>query len=272
MFANRVSVIKAVTRLSDGKEPKRRNRDKQEIELLKHTKRTLVDDVGGVWENSSTKLRFRRFPWGNWFLGFLWLAGTIWVIYEIYEDLFAFKSHKILKEYAMLAFSAFMGILFLWKGKIRHTIFDKKAGALTIKKRNTCCDKRSIVTYRLKDISDVKVVYRGYKRGTVDTQMYSVIVEMDRFQHQDIDTSDAEEFMSSDDEFDVRKKKMKMEEWREHFKEQDEAKDANEDSALVETKDTVDTTGAASEEGLTFSESVEQMKKENIANLAKSVE
>ena len=116
-----------------------------------------------MWENSKTKLRFRKFPWGHWFLGFTWLLGVAWIIYMIYEDLFKFKYHKILKEYTMIFVCSLMGLTFLYKGKIRHTIFDKKAGTLTIKKRNTFCDKRSIVTYSLKDITDVKAVYRGYK-------------------------------------------------------------------------------------------------------------
>lgn len=81
----------------------------------------------------------------------------------------------------MIFLCTIMGIFFLYKGKIRHTILDKKAGTLTIKKRNTFCDKRSIVTYKLKDISDVRAVYRGYKQGTVDTQIYSCIIEMERY-------------------------------------------------------------------------------------------
>ena len=122
-----------------------------------------------MWENSRTKLRFRKFPWGHWFLGSTWLGGVVWFIWLVNHDLLDFQHHKILKEYMMILICTILGFFFFYKGKIRHTIFDKRAGTLTIKKRNTCCDKRSIITYKLKDISDVKAVYRGYKQGTVDT-------------------------------------------------------------------------------------------------------
>ena len=156
-------------------------------------------------------MRFRKFPWGHWFLGTTWLGGVIWIIWLINHDLLDFKYHKILKEYMMILVSSILGFFFLYKGKIRHTIFDKKAGTLTIKKRNTCCDKRSIVSYKLKDISDVKAVYRGYKQGTVDTQTYMCIVEMEKYQHVDVDTSDASEYTSSEDEREAMKSKVRME-------------------------------------------------------------
>ena len=79
----------------------------------------------------------------------------------------------------MLLFCLFMGFLFIYKGKIRSVVFDKMQGTLTIKKRNLCCDKRSITTYPIKDITDVKAVYRGYKAGSVNTMMYSIIVEFE---------------------------------------------------------------------------------------------
>lgn len=147
---------------------------------MKASDRSYISDRD-MWENSRQKLRFRKFPWGHWFLGFTWLLGVIWIIYEIKYDLFRFKAHKILKEYLFLFFTFFISLMFLYKGKIRHTIFDKKAGTLTIKKRNICCDRRSIVTYSLKDISDVKAVYRGYKQNSVDTQIYKCIIEMERY-------------------------------------------------------------------------------------------
>ena len=169
MFASRVSVLKAVTRMADGKQGERKKSKHQaELDLMRVSDRSAIEDRD-MWENSKTKLRFRKFPWGHWFLGFSFLAGVAWIIYEINYDLFKFKYHKVLKEYLMLVFCSFLGLAFLYKGKIRHTIFDKKAGTMTIKKRNTCCDKRSIVTYKLKDISDVYAVYRGSKQGGVDT-------------------------------------------------------------------------------------------------------
>ena len=65
-------------------------------------------------------------------------------------------------------------------GNIKTIIFDKKEGTLTVKKRSTFCNKRKIVTYWLKDITDVRAVMRGYKSGSVDTQSYSIIIEFHR--------------------------------------------------------------------------------------------
>ena len=62
-----------------------------------------------------------------------------------------------------------MSLVFIYKGKIKTTIFDKRCGTLTVKKRNVCCRKRQITTYNLKEIEDVRAVYRGYKSGGVDT-------------------------------------------------------------------------------------------------------
>lgn len=163
MFASRVSVLKAVTRIADGKEGQRKkSRQAAEFDLLRYSNRSAIQDRD-LWENSRTKLRFRKFPWGNWFLGFTWLGGVVWVLWAANHHLLDFKYHKLLKEYLMIFICTLLGAFFLWKGKIRHTIFDKRAGTLTIKKRNTFCDKRSIVNYKLSDISDVKAVYRGYK-------------------------------------------------------------------------------------------------------------
>jgi len=115
-----------------------------------------------------------------WIVGLLWILGAAWVIYALKEHLFVFKKHKILKEYSMLTFCVGLGLLFVYKGKIKTTVFDRRCGTLTIKKRNIFCDRRSIMTYKLKDISRVRAVYRGYKSGGVDTQSYSIIIEFDK--------------------------------------------------------------------------------------------
>jgi len=80
------------------------------------------------------------------------------------------------RDLVLLLICLVLGILFLYKGKVKSTIFDKTAGTLTIKKRNTCCDKRSITTYRLEDIDDIRAVHRGYKTGGVDTEKFSILV------------------------------------------------------------------------------------------------
>ena len=266
MFASRISVLKAVTRLADGKQGERKKSKQQaEFDLLRESDRSQIEDRD-IWENSRMKLRFRKFPWGNWFLGGTWLGGVVWLIWAASHDLLDFKYHKVLKEYLMIFICALAGIFFLYKGKIRHTILDKKAGTLTLKKRNTCCDKRSIVSYKLKDISDVRAVQRGYKRGTVDTESYMCIIEMERYQHQDVDTSDADSFSSSGDEKEAMRTDVKEDVVRNKGSSKKvAAEDAHNETEMQTLRgDTIDTSRNS---GMTFNEEVEQMKKENIKNL-----
>ena len=146
----------------------------------------------------------------------MWMLGTIWMIYEMYEHLFTFAHYNNLKQYGALSFTFVMGILFVYKGKIKTTVFDKRCGTLTIKKRNICCRKRQITTYKLKDIENVKAVYRGYKSGGVDTQEYSIIVEFEKPPGYDSDTDDSY-YSSSDDEFESEKAKMRAREDRDYL-------------------------------------------------------
>jgi hypothetical protein len=145
-------------------------------------------------------------PWGNWFLGFIWVLGTLWVVYEIAEDLFEFKDHKQLYQWSILLLCVILGFIFLYKGRIRSIIFDKNSGTLTIKKRNIFCDNRSITTYHLKDITDVRAVQRGYKINSIDTEMYYVIIEFENNADLNQDTDEADSsFSSSDEELEFKK-------------------------------------------------------------------
>ena len=145
-------------------------------------------------------------PWGNWFLGFIWVLGTLWVVYEIAEDLFEFKDHKQLYQWSILLLCVILGFIFLYKGRIRSIIFDKNSGTLTIKKRNIFCDNRSITTYQLKDITDVRAVQRGYKINSIDTEMYYVIIEFENNVDLNQDTDEADSsFSSSDEELEFKK-------------------------------------------------------------------
>ena len=122
-----------------------------------------------IWENSKVKLRFRKFPWGHWFMGCMWVFGTLWIMYELWETLNRRTLWENKRDFFLLFVCLILGLAFLYKGKIKTTVFDKRCGTLTIKKRNTCCDKRSITSYRLDEIENVRAVYRGYKAGGTDT-------------------------------------------------------------------------------------------------------
>ena len=166
MFVNRFTVLSRIAKNKDG--TKKKSKQQLEIEALKAGDQKDIEDKD-IWENNEVKLRFRKFPWGHWIMGVIWMLGTIWMIYEMYEHLFTFAHYNNVKQYGALSFTFVLGALFIYKGKIKTTVFDKRCGTLTIKKRNICCLKRQITTYKLKEIEDVKAVYRGYKSGGVDT-------------------------------------------------------------------------------------------------------
>ena len=127
----------------------------------------------------------------------MWMFGAFYVIYEIYEELIIYHHRKIYGEYLMLAFLILMGFIFLYKGKVRSIIFDKGEGTLTIKKRNTFCTNRSISTYWLEDITDIRAVHRGYKGPSINTSQYMIIIEFEKNKNEN---SDSESFYSSSDE------------------------------------------------------------------------
>ena len=113
-----------------------------------------------------------------------------------------------------MIFVAFMmGIVFLYTGKIRSVIFDLREDTLTMKKRNTFCDRRSIVTYRLDQITDIKGVYRGSKFGNqYDTQRYYIIAEFEsnRFVDEKKDSDfESEEESNSSEEAEILEKRLR---------------------------------------------------------------
>lgn len=103
----------------------------------------------------------------------------------------------------ILSFLAIMAGVFLISGKIKSTVFDKENNQLMIRKRNICCHRRSITIYKLKDIIDARVVWRGMKVDAIDTLHYSILLEFDNSQKETEDTSETDDFVhSTDDEKD----------------------------------------------------------------------
>lgn len=116
-----------------------------------------------LYENTKTLLRFRKYPWGHWFLGLSFWGGAIFVIFMCYENLMHFKKRSV--EYALLAFLIICGFAFLWAGRTKSTIFDRATDSLVIRKRNIFCHRRVITKYKLSDLADVRAVWRGINRG-----------------------------------------------------------------------------------------------------------
>ena len=97
-----------------------------------------------------------------------------------------------------------MAGVFLISGKIKSTIFDRKDNKLMVRKRNICCHRRSVTIYKLDDIVDARIVWRGMKADAIDTLHYSIMLEFDNSQKETQGTTEEsdEEVHSTDDEKD----------------------------------------------------------------------
>ena len=130
----------------------------------------------------------------HWIIGGLWYAGLAWVAISHGKELFNLKSNH-LTVYSFLFFALVIGFLFLYTGKIRSVIFDRREFTVTLKKRNTCCDRRSIVTYNLAMLSDIKAVNRTKKIGGQDHRTFYILMEFEA--NRDEDSSESSDWASS---------------------------------------------------------------------------
>jgi hypothetical protein len=182
MFPGRIGALRNLYKDNSkdrlGSTPKKRPWTKEEVELqrVKIEKLDQIEDFD-VYENSKTKLRFRKYPWPFWFIGFAFLAGAIYILHLSLIGKIKFK--KSIQEFLILSFMAVMAAVFLYTGKIKSTVFDKKNNQLMIRKRNICCHRRSITLYKLADIVDARAVWRGMKVDAVNTVHYSILLEFD---------------------------------------------------------------------------------------------
>jgi len=60
-------------------------------------------------------------------MGLMWILGTLFTVYHVHEELGLFtpRDRKQLRHYLVVLVSLSMGLLFLYFGKIKTTIFDK---------------------------------------------------------------------------------------------------------------------------------------------------
>ena len=190
----------AKERLGMRKQGKGPTKEELELEEIKRTDLQLIRDFD-IYENTSEKLRFRKYPWPFWFLGFAFASGASYLWYLSYTNVIKFKGD--LQEVLILSFLAIMALVFLISGKIKSTVFDKSQNKLQIRKRNICCHRRSITVYKLSDIVDARVVWRGMKADAIDTLHYSILIEFDNSQKDTQDTTESDEkHHSTDDEKD----------------------------------------------------------------------
>jgi len=79
MLLNRITVLSRLTK--NGKKPKRRESEELILNLEARDIHKIEDK--DIWENNKYKLRFRKFPWPHWIMGFIWIIGTFWLMYEL---------------------------------------------------------------------------------------------------------------------------------------------------------------------------------------------
>lgn len=72
-----------------------------------------------------------------------------------------------------------LGIMFLTAGKIKSVIFDKNAKQVIIRKRTITCHCKTITKYNMKDMYDVRAVWRGLQSNSTNTLHYSIILDFD---------------------------------------------------------------------------------------------
>ena len=146
----------------NGKLIPQRRKSEEELINLQKTRAKKFEDAD-LWENSETKIRFRKYPWPYWILATLFLGGAGFIIFMEQENLVKFKKKN--HEYILLACLIIVGMAFLVTGKVKSTIFDKKAKKLTIRKRSITCHCRSITNYNLENLKGLRAVKRGIKQG-----------------------------------------------------------------------------------------------------------
>lgn len=104
--------------------PKVKRLSKRDAEIEEFKTRELRNlQEFDMWENGKDKLRFRKFPWPHWILGAAFLGSAAFILYMVAEDFWTFK--KKAHEYFLLGFLLVMGLVFLYTGKIKTTIFDR---------------------------------------------------------------------------------------------------------------------------------------------------
>jgi hypothetical protein len=79
-------------------------------------------------------------------------------------------------SYILLLFMMGLGTVFIYYGKVKSTIFDKRKNMLIITSITVLCD-RKIKAHRLSDIKSVRAVERGYEKNQVNTRHYKIILE-----------------------------------------------------------------------------------------------
>ena len=87
----------------------------EEINKLKKLPLQQISDAD-MYLNAGGVLRFRKYPWPQWFLGLAALAGAVFIIFMCYENVIKFKKRWF--EYALLTFLLVLSFALVYSGTI----------------------------------------------------------------------------------------------------------------------------------------------------------
>ena len=150
-----------------------------------------------IRENKNYRLYLRKIPWPHWIMGVLFVAGFVFSLYVVHEELIDIHFDKGLGRnelisVALMIFLLVMGLLFIYSGKVRTMIFDKRSDAIIIYKTRVTC-ARKMKVYRLSDLKRVRAAERGYERGQVNTLHYVIVLTFTNgFELATLDTSNSQ--------------------------------------------------------------------------------
>lgn len=129
-----------------------------------------------IWENSQSKLTFRRIPYREWVFGAMFLLGALFVEVML---VFVIRESHTWMQVGLVMLLFIIGYCFASAGQVETVVFDKKSGTMLMSYTTIACKKR-YVCYTLDCVKGVKAYHKGLKSGGVDTRHYVIIVEVEQ--------------------------------------------------------------------------------------------
>jgi hypothetical protein len=105
----------------------------------------------------------------------IFLIGAIGFILITLENLVKFK--KKWYEYALLSFLILTSATIFYASNIKTYLFDKRDHTLKVFKRSCLGLLRSELTFDLRELEEVRAVWRGLKSKNISNEHYSIVLE-----------------------------------------------------------------------------------------------
>ena len=77
----RVGAVAA--RINASRKKRRRSPSEEEMDLIKMKQHDQIEDID-IRENTKTRLKFRKLPWSEWFLGLAFILGALFLLGMMY--------------------------------------------------------------------------------------------------------------------------------------------------------------------------------------------